>query len=130
MQAPHVLVVDDEDDIRAIAEMSLERIGGFRVTCVADALQALATMEQLVPDLVLLDNMMPGMSGPELAEIIRGDARLDDVPIVFMTARVSVDDQQRYIDAGGCGFIAKPFDPLTLPDEVRAVLSHPRESAS
>lgn len=122
MEAPHVLVVDDEDDIRAIAEMSLARIGGFRVTCVADATEALVTMRAGVPDLLLLDNMMPGMSGPELAEVIRADERLADVPIVFMTARVSADDQQRYVDAGGCAFIAKPFDPMTLPDEVRAVL--------
>ncbi|MGN6332245.1 MAG: response regulator [Motilibacteraceae bacterium] len=116
-----LLVVDDEPDIRELARLSLERVGGFAVHTAGSADEALAAVEQVRPDLVLLDVMMPGTDGPALLARIRRSPGGEDVPVLFLTA--SVQDHQlaglRALDV--LGVLSKPFDPMTLPDQVRAV---------
>lgn len=107
-----ILHVDDEADIREIVRVSLEAIGGFRVRSCASGAQAVASAPEFNPDLLLLDVMMPGMSGPETLAALRGGPAAVSAPAVFMTAR---DDAAPWRALGAVATIAKPFDPLRLP---------------
>ncbi len=114
-----VLVVDDDPDIRMIAEMSLGDLGGLRVFTASDGADAVREAERLRPDLMLLDVMMPVLDGPSTLALLRA-SKVPDTPVVFLTAKTRPADVQALLDAGGDAVIAKPFDPITLPDEVRA----------
>jgi len=123
--ARHVLLVDDDPDIRYIAEIALGRVGGLRVTLAAsaeDARRALAALEPL-PDVVLLDVTMPVCDGPTYFRELRSDARFAALPIVFLTARTGIDDVQGYLDLGVDGVVSKPFDPMTLAKQLAAMLA-------
>lgn len=115
-----VLVVEDEDDIRALVEMSLIRVGGLTVRAVGSGAAALAVLDEWVPDAVLLDVQMPAMSGPEVLTELR--ARHPDLPVVFLTASVRQDEVALMRSMSAQGVLGKPFDPLTLPAELGAVL--------
>ena len=116
-----LLVVDDEPDIRELARLSLERVGGFTVHTAGSADEALAVVEQVRPDLVLLDVMMPGTDGPTLLGRLRRVPGGAEVPVVFLTASVT-DHQLAALHAlDVLGVLSKPFDPMALPDQVRAV---------
>jgi CheY-like chemotaxis protein len=117
MSPGRLLLVDDEPDIRAIAKMSLERVGGWEVTAAASAAEALDAVQRAAPDVVLLDVMMPDVDGPAVYAQLRpllGEA----VPIIFLTAK---DEHERLLALGAAGVIAKPFDPISLPREVAAI---------
>ncbi len=115
-----VLVVDDEPDIRAIARVAIEIVGGLR--CVeadcGDAAVAAAIAER--PDAVLVDLMLPGEDGLGIATRLRGEVGLTDTPIVLLTAAASAPASDM-ID----GVLAKPFDPLTLSSDVAAIAGWP-----
>jgi CheY-like chemotaxis protein len=113
-----IIVAEDDRDIRAVVELALRRVGGFEVTCCADGAAALELTLQLVPDLVLLDVMMPVMDGIETLERLKRSPATAHIPVVFMTARVQPNDLQRYYAHGALGVIAKPFDPMTLPQQL------------
>jgi two-component system OmpR family response regulator len=121
--SPRLLLVEDEEDIRAIACMSLERVGGWTVVPVASGQAALEAAESDGPfDVVLLDVMMPGMDGPATLEGLRTCGLAAEVPVVFLTGKVQTADRRRLHSLGAAGVIAKPFDPLTLPDELERLL--------
>lgn len=116
-----ILYVEDDPDIQAIAMMVLETISGFTVeacSCGSDALQKAVAFN---PDLILLDVMMPGMDGPETLKGLRGFPELETTPVVFMTAKVQPQEVQAYLGMGAVGVIAKPFDPMTLAQELRDI---------
>lgn len=116
-----ILYVEDDPDIQAIAMMVLETISGFTVepcTCGTEALEKALAFK---PDLILLDVMMPGMDGPETLKGLRGFAELESTPVVFMTAKVQPQEVQGYLSLGAVGVIAKPFDPMTLAQELRDI---------
>ena len=116
-----VLHVDDDEDIRTIANLALEAVGRLTV-CVCDSgPDALAKAEAFRPDLFLLDYMMPGMDGEETARRLHELPGLADVPVIFMTARVQGDMPQNLLDSGAIGVIAKPFDPMTLAARLREI---------
>ncbi len=117
-----VLLVDDEPDILLVARASLERIGGFAVEACASGEAALAKAAAAPPDLVLLDVMMPGMDGPSTLKGLRENPATAGLPVVFMTAKVQPKEVERYLELGALGVIAKPFDPLNLPRELRAFI--------
>lgn len=120
--APTVLLVEDEPDIRTIAELALGHVGGFDVSAVASGAAALEHLaEHAPPDLILLDVMMPVMDGIETYRRIRALDGLADVPIVFVTARVQAAERAEYRRMGALGVISKPFDPMTLAAEVRRI---------
>lgn len=122
-----ILYVEDDPDIQAIAMMVLETISGFVVepcTCGSEALQKAVVFN---PDLILLDVMMPGMDGPETLKGLRGYAELEQTPVVFMTAKVQPQEVQAYLKMGAIGVIAKPFDPMTLAQELRDIWLHRQE---
>lgn len=118
-----VLLVDDEPDIRKIGRLSLEAIGKWQVVQAASAPEALELARRERPALILMDVMMPGMDGPTALAELQRDPELRTIPVVFMTARVRQAEIDQYLAAGALGVIEKPFDPMTLPAELRRILA-------
>jgi CheY-like chemotaxis protein len=119
-----VLVVDDEDDIRDIARLSLERIGGWTVVTASSGDEAVELAAREAPfTVVLLDVMMPGSDGPATLERLRSGPLDAHTPIVFLTAKVQPADRKRLHELGAAGVIAKPFDPTQLSQQLWAVLN-------
>lgn len=116
-----ILYVEDEPDIRAVAELALEAVGGFEVKLCESGEQALAEAEGFDPDLILLDVMMPRLDGPETLRALRAIPALTNIPVAFMTAKVQPSEVESYKALGAIEVIAKPFDPMTLSDKVRAI---------
>jgi CheY-like chemotaxis protein len=115
-----VLLVDDEDDIRAVAQLSLESVGGWQVVAASSGTEAIgaATTERF--DAILLDVMMPELDGPTTLERLR-EAGVE-TPVVFLTAKVQPGDRRALEATGAAGILAKPFDPMRLPAELDRVL--------
>jgi two-component system alkaline phosphatase synthesis response regulator PhoP len=117
-----VLVVDDEEDIRVIAEMSLQLTHGWEIATASCAREGLVLARNWRPDAILLDVMMPDMNGPTAATELQADASTAGIPIVLLTAKVRAADHARYVRAGVRGVIAKPFDPVKLGDAMKQIL--------
>jgi two-component system phosphate regulon response regulator PhoB len=116
-----VLVVEDESAISELIAINL-RHAGFDVRVVASADEAQAQIDRVLPDLVLLDWMLPGLTGLQLARRWRGDARTRDLPIIMLTARTDEADKIGGLDAGADDYLTKPFSPRELLARIRAVL--------
>ena len=116
-----ILYVEDDPDIQAIAVMVLDAISGFTLEPCSSGSEALSKAVDFNPDLILLDVMMPGMDGPETLHALRQLPELANKPVVFMTAKVQPQEVQGYLDLGAVGVIAKPFDPMTLADQLREI---------
>jgi CheY-like chemotaxis protein len=116
-----VLYVEDDADIRTIASLALETVGGLTLQACASGAQALAEAAAFGPDLLLLDVMMPGMDGPTTLARLRELPVTRDVPVIFMTAKVQASEVQHYKALGALGVISKPFDPMTLAAQVQAL---------
>ncbi len=116
-----ILYVEDEPDIRTVARLALETVGGYTLMVCEGGDEAVRDGPAFNPDLILLDVMMPGMDGPSTLSALRGQASLKDTPVIFMTAKVQPSEIQRYRDLGAIDVIAKPFDPMTLADQVRGI---------
>jgi len=119
----HVLLVDDDDDLRIVGEMALASVGGFDVRCASSGEQGLQMVHERAPDVILLDVMMPGLDGPQVFERLRSDPSTAAIPVIFMTAKIQTHELEQYRALGASGVIPKPFDPMTLADEVRALVS-------
>ena len=123
MTALRVLYVDDEPDIREIATLSLQLDPGIDCRAVdggRKALEIFVADDGWMPDLVLLDVMMPQMDGPTTLGKLRELPGGASIPVVFMTARAQGFEQDRFLSLGATGVIAKPFDPMTLARQLRA----------
>jgi len=116
-----ILVVEDESAIAELVAINL-RHAGFEVAIAADAEQAQAEVDAVVPDLVILDWMLPGQSGLQLARRWRGQARTRALPVIMLTARVLDVDKVTGLDAGADDYLTKPFSPTELMARIRAVL--------
>jgi two-component system phosphate regulon response regulator PhoB len=116
-----ILVVEDESAIAELVAINL-RHAGFEVAIAADAEQAQAEVDAVVPDLVILDWMLPGQSGLQLARRWRGQARTRALPVIMLTARVLDADKVTGLDAGADDYLTKPFSPTELMARIRAVL--------
>ncbi len=123
-----VLLVEDEPDIRTVAQLALETVGGLQVQTCDSGEAALRIAPQFAPDLILLDVMMPGMDGPATLRTLRGLPALAATPVVFMTAKVQPQEVAALRAAGAADVIAKPFDPMTLAETVKGLwLKHSAE---
>jgi two-component system OmpR family response regulator len=118
-----ILFVEDDPDIQTVARMALEAVGGFTVLSCSSGAEALERVTGFAPDLILLDVMMPGMDGLATLEALRRLPHSLETPVVFMTAKVQAQEVARYRQLGAVDVIAKPFDPMTLSDSVRAIWS-------
>ncbi|MGP7735536.1 response regulator [Oceanimonas smirnovii] len=116
-----ILYVEDDEDIGDIARLTLEMVGGFTVLLCASGEQALAEAAAFAPDMMLLDVMMPGMDGPGTLAALRRQPALAQVPAVFMTAKMQPQEIAAYKALGAVDVIAKPFDPMALPEQIRAI---------
>ena len=117
-----VLVVDDEDDIRRIASLSLAEVGGMDVCEASGGAAALERARREIPDVILLDMMMPGMDGVATFRALREQPETARTPIVFLTAKAVSAEQDRVRALGARGVLVKPFDPMALPDLLRSLL--------
>ncbi|HET6231858.1 MAG TPA: response regulator [Longimicrobiaceae bacterium] len=122
MSAKRILVVDDEDDIREVAQLSLEMVGGWEVLTASSGAEALRRAAEERPDAILLDVMMPGMDGPTTFQQLRGDPATAAIPVILLTAKVQPADRRRFVDLGVAGVLAKPFDPMELAAQVSEAL--------
>lgn len=121
MDIRSVLLIDDEADIRTIGELALSEVGGLEVFLADSGETGLLLAKEKKPDVVLLDVMMPGLDGPSTFERLREDPETASVLVIFMTAKIQKHEVDRYRDLGATGIIAKPFDPMSLADEVKRI---------
>jgi CheY-like chemotaxis protein len=117
-----ILIVDDENDIREVAQMSLELVGGWTVLTARSGVEALEIAARERPDAILLDVMMPEMDGPTTFRRLRESPSTAEIPVILLTAKVQGTDRRVFDDLGVTGVIPKPFDPLTLSTRVAEVL--------
>ena len=119
-----ILYVEDEPDIRTVAQLALETVGGFTLKVCGSGEEAVEIGPAFKPDLILLDVMMPGMDGPTTLAALRKHPSMQDTPVIFMTAKVQPSEIQQYRDLGALDVIAKPFDPMMLAEQVRSIWAH------
>ena len=122
MSTKHILIVDDEDDIREVAELALEAVGGWQVSTASSGLDGLAKAEAEQPDAILLDVMMPDMDGLETFQKLRANADTQQIPVILLTAKAQATDQQRFLEVGVTGIITKPFKVMMLADQIAELL--------
>lgn len=117
-----ILIIDDEDDIREVAALSLESVAGWEVVTANSGAQGLARAVEHQPDAILLDVMMPGMDGPSTFRELSKNPATAKIPVLLLTAKVQSSDQRRFADLGVASVLFKPFDPMTLADQIAGVL--------
>jgi CheY-like chemotaxis protein len=121
-QGRRILVVDDEDDIREVAAVSLEGVGGHEVLTARGGREALAVATADRPDAILLDVMMPDLDGPSTFALLQGAAETRDIPVIFLTAKAQDADIRAFEELGVTAVLVKPFDPMTLAREIERIL--------
>jgi len=119
----HILLVDDEDDIREVAAVSLQAIGGWRVSTATGGAAGIALARAEHPDAILLDVMMPDLDGPATFAKLQADPHPRDIPVILLTAKAHDADRRRFAALGVAGMLTKPFDPTKLSDQVTAILT-------
>jgi CheY-like chemotaxis protein len=120
--AHRILIIDDEEDIREVAALSLETVAGWEVVSASSGAQGLVRAIEYQPDAILLDVMMPGMDGPTTFRELRNNPATARIPVLLLTAKVQSSDQRRFADLGVEAILFKPFDPLTLATQISGVL--------
>lgn len=118
-----IMHVEDDPSIQQVAKIALEAVGGFTVHTCSSGQQALTDYQTFAPQLILLDVMMPGMDGPTTLQQLQQQYDLSRVPAVFMTAKVQSNEVASYKALGAADVVVKPFDPMTLSDQIRQIWS-------
>ena len=129
-QLLRVMCVEDDPDIRLILHFSLGKLGGYQLQLCSAGQQALDLAPAFRPQLVLLDVMMPGLSGPETLASLRQLDCMAGVPVVFMTAKAMPQEVEHLLQFGATGVIVTPFDPVALPANIRIYWEHGRGPAA
>lgn len=117
----HVVYVDDEPDMRMLVQTTLENIGGIRVTLCENGIDTLEAVLDQRPQMIILDVMMRDMDGPTILRELKSDDRVSGIPVIFLTAKSDTALLDEYKRMGAAGIIAKPFDLMALPDQVRSL---------
>jgi CheY-like chemotaxis protein len=117
-----VLIIDDEEDVRSVANLSLADVGGMEVFEASNGAEGVRCARDVQPDVILLDMMMPGMDGVATLGWLRDDAMTAAIPVIFLTAKAMTSEVRQLQERGALGVITKPFDPMTLADQVRTML--------
>lgn len=120
-QNPKILHVEDDADIREIAKLALEMIGGLTVVQCETGAEAISAAPLHTPDLFLLDMSMPDMDGVETMQALQKLPGMQNTPAIFMTARAQTKEHEALVASGAVAVITKPFDAMTLADEIRAI---------
>ncbi len=116
-----ILYAEDEDDIREIAVLAIETIGGFEIATCSSGGEVLALAQQFQPQIILLDVMMPIMDGPTTLLALKEHPQLQHIPVVFLTAKIMNDEINRFKNMGAIDVIAKPFDAMTLSAQIQTI---------
>jgi CheY-like chemotaxis protein len=126
---PRILIIDDEADIREVTALSLETIAGWQVILAPSGAQGIrrASLEQ--PDAILLDVMMPDIDGPTTFQILKQNGNTAHIPVLLLTAKVQGQDRRKLDELGAAAILSKPFDPLTLADQISDILGWDRARA-
>ena len=117
-----ILIIDDEDDIREVAALSLETVAGWDVMMAGSGAAGIVKAQEQRPDAILLDVMMPGMDGPTTFRELRKNPATSTIPVLFLTAKVQATDRRRFADLGIHAVLVKPFDPMTLSTQIANAL--------
>jgi CheY-like chemotaxis protein len=125
MNPKRILLIDDDDTIREVAQLSLEAVGGYDVSSASGGAEGLVKAAQEHPDAILLDMMMPDMDGPTTVAKLRADPATCDIPVILLTAKVHGAERGQWTELGVVGLIAKPFDPMHLSAKVADMLGWP-----
>ncbi|HEX2202055.1 MAG TPA: response regulator [Longimicrobium sp.] len=120
-----ILVVDDEDDIREVAQLSLEMVAGWEVLAARSGAEGVEMAREHTPDAILLDVMMPDMDGPTTFRRLRDDPATAGIPVILLTAKVQAADRERFAGLGVDAVLTKPFDPMELAHQVSEALRWP-----
>ena len=117
-----ILIIDDEDDIREVAALSLEATAGWQILTASSGAEGISIASTQKPDAILMDVMMPGVDGPTTFRNMQQIPAVSNIPVLLLTAKVQGVDQRRFADLGVAAVLLKPFDPLTLAQQISDVL--------
>ena len=118
MKLTRVMVVEDDTDIQKVIRMSLKMRGVGEIVVVDSGTECIERLARFTPDVILLDVMMPHVDGYETCRRIKQNPATREIPVVFLTARVQKADRERGMKLGALGYLTKPFDPMTLHDQI------------
>ena len=122
MGAKRILFIDDQDDIKTLAQFCLESEAGWTMIGASNGKEGIAIAEQEQPDAILLDAMMPELDGIQTIAMLQNNPATKDIPTIFITAKAQASDRRRFYNAGAKGVINKPFDSLTLASQISGFL--------
>ena len=117
-----ILIIDDEDDIREVAALSLEAIAGWEILTASSGAEGMVIAAAQQPDAIIMDVMMPKVDGPTTFGLIKQNPAICNIPVLLLTAKVQGVDQRRFANLGVSGVLLKPFDPLTLSKQISDAL--------
>ncbi|MDP7385677.1 MAG: response regulator [Nitrospinota bacterium] len=122
MAGEKILIIDDEEDILLISQMSLRKVGGFEVVTALGGEEGLEKAVRERPDLIVMDVMMPGLDGPATLKRLKALPETAETPVVFLTAKTQRNEVERLKNLGAADVLTKPFDPISLPGRIRELL--------
>ncbi|ACC83383.1 response regulator [Nostoc punctiforme] len=117
-----ILIVDDEEDVRAIAKLGLEMAAGWNVLTASSGQEALKVAATHKPDVILLDMMMPDMDGRATLQQLKANPATKKIPVILLTAKLQQSDRESFTDMDVAAIFAKPFRPLKLAEQINEVL--------
>lgn len=123
MTLSRVLVAEDDPDIQTVIRMSLKLKGVKTIIITDNGEDCLKQVDEVHPDVILLDVMMPRLDGYQTCAKLKSNPVTQNIPVIFLTAKAQVFEQKKGMDAGALGYLIKPFDPMTLFDQVVALLN-------
>lgn len=122
MTISKVLIAEDDPDIQKVVRMSLKLKGVKDVLVTDNGEECLARVSEFKPDVILLDVMMPKLDGYKTCQRLKENPETRDIPVIFLTAKAQHFEAKQGLDAGAAGYLIKPFDPMTLHDQIAALL--------
>lgn len=122
MSLAKVLLVEDDTDIQKVIRMSLRVRGVSEIVTAENGEECLAVAAQVMPDVILLDVMMPRLDGYETCRRLKADPATRNIPVIFLTAKAQHFEVREGLECGGIGYLTKPFDPMTLHQQILAML--------
>ncbi|MFQ4146437.1 response regulator [Chlorogloeopsis sp. ULAP02] len=123
MTTKHILIIDDEYDIRAVAELSLKAVGAWQVSTAASGSEGVTKAVAEQPDVILLDVMMPDMDGIATFKALQAHPVTNKIPVILLTAKTQAAEQRRFAELGVRAIITKPFKAMKLPAQIAAALN-------
>jgi two-component system, OmpR family, alkaline phosphatase synthesis response regulator PhoP len=118
----HILIIDDELDIQAVAQLALQTVAGWTVSTASSGAEGVTIARDKIPDAILLDVMMPDMDGIMTLQALQADPDTQFIPVILMTAKTQVSDRERFAKLGISGLISKPFKAMLLADQISGTL--------